>query len=733
MTAAATVGHRTELVFTITFHGPFRVARGEASGGADLTVDRQTPLPASSIKGLMRAAAEHVLRIPEPWLMAVFGADTGGDQAGPGLGGVLDQWCWSDPEIGQGLRTIDRAARIRLQPDGTVMDRHLLVGEQVWVHEPVPFTVTRLGPVHPADLDAHRLILRASARAVLALGGQRRRGFGWVTISAGDGEVWTDVESRALLAIGQRSPSPVGSGSGGAATILAPQPRNPLVHLTYRLRLRSAVTAGAGAEVGNGQRGHLVIPGSVVRGALAAAWLREHGPADADDRMAALFERDLSVGPAVPVGSRLIPLSQFRRKYPEPGVSNEWDDAAAHAVDPPGQGLEFGRGWQVPTEYTVRITRTALDPDGTAKTGNLFSETGLRAGVVAVGELRVRTDDAAALDWLRRPRTLRVGGRRSTAGAADWAVHDDAVGEHTPTDPGAVGVTTLVRCLSPLILVDAFGAPAADHGTVEVALTQAAGQRLRLRRQWVRTRTVEGWHTASGLPKVAEWAIEAGSVFEVDGMTDAVRERLEAGVGLRRQEGFGRVEVCTAGAVAPPVADPTPGEPRAAATPSPVVDPSHLVGDSRSDPVAVAGPPPEPPEPPRLASPVVTGHAEPADRADRAAVPAAATPATTQAATPVTAPPTAPVEQRVADLIAAVGPAAVSALLRGLLSEARRIANYRASGMDAVATGAARSALKQAWAREHSTAVQDLISGLLLDENVSRVRDVVSRRSGEQG
>ena len=722
MTAAAEL-HRTDLVFTITFHGPFRVARGEASGGADLTVDRRTPLPASSVKGLMRAAAEHVLRIPEPWLVAVFGADTGGDQPGSVLGSVLDQWCWSDPEIGPGIRTIDRAARIRLQPGGTVMDGHLLVGEQVWVNEPVPFTVTRLGAVHPADLDAHRLILRASARAVLVLGGQRRRGFGWVTID--DGQGWTDVESRALLDIAQRSPSPMGSASGGAPTILGSPPRNDVVHLTYRLRLRSAVTAGTGAEVGNGQRGHLVIPGSVVRGALAAAWLREHGLADADERFAALFERDLYVGPAVPVGSRLTPLSKFRRKYPEPGAPNEWNDAAA--VDAPGQGVDYGRGWQVPPEYTVRITRTALNADGTAKTGNLFTETGLRAGVVAVGQLLVRTDDAAGLDWLRQPRTLRVGGRRSTGGAADWTVQeDDAAGERTLADPGNSDGAMLVRCLAPLILVDQFGAPAADRGAVEAALTQAAGQSMTVRREWVRTRTVEGWHTASGLPKVADWAIEAGSVFEVTGLTDAARERLEEGVGLRRQEGFGRVEVCTAGAAGPLTVDPAPSAAAASkaapAAPAPTGERPPPVRHSPSDPAA-GTPPPEHAEPVQPASPAAN-----VNRVSEPAEPATPVPTTTPEVTP---PPAAPIEQRVNDLIAAVGPAAAPPLLRGLENEARRIANYRASGMDAVATGVARSALKQAWARDHSTAVQNLISGLLMDENVSRVRDGVARRSGE--
>ncbi len=704
MTAATAAPQATDLVFTIAFHGPFRIARGEASGGADLTVDHQTPLPASSLKGLMRAAANNVLGIGDPWLFAVFGADTTSDETGLALHSVLDQWCWNDPEIDERSMTIDRAARIRLEPDGTVMDRHLLIGEQVWVNRPVSFTVSRLGPLDPGDLDAHRLVLRASARAVLALGGQRRRGFGWVTIS--DGQEWTVADSRALLALADRTPAPVGTAASGARSIDVAPSGADLVRLTYRLLLRSVVTAGAGSEVGNGRRGHQVIPGSVIRGALAAAWMRDHGTADSDHRMAALFERDLSVGPAVPVGSWLVPLSLYRRKY-QPDGFDQWSDGAAVAGKPPDNGLEFGRGWSVPAEHTVRITRTALNPDGTAKTGGLFSETGLRAGVVAVGELCVSTDDVAALQWLRRPRTLRVGGRRSTGGLVDWTVHEPPA--PVSADQSDAG-TMLVRCLSPIILVDEYGAPAADRATVAAALSEQADTKLTVEREWARTGTVEGWHTASGLPKVADWAIEAGSVFEVSGLSAASAERLRFGIGLRRQEGFGRVEVCTAGSIPQLQEDPALPDPGSAVpqdlqdqrptTPrrSPVSGPAEATSSLAHD--CMASTP---------AAPV---------RPDSEPEPAPAAPVS--------------IEQRVSDLVAAVGPADAPTLLKGMANEARRIANFRTSGMDAVAQGAAKSALKQAWARTHAESVQNLIVGLLQDENVSEVRDFVTRRVGEQ-
>lgn len=704
------------LTFTVTFHGPFRVARGEAAGGADATVDRRTPLPASSLKGLMRGAAANFLRIPDPWLADVFGTDTGKDQPGTELGTVLDQWCWSDPHIDQDKIAIGRAARARLQSDGTIMDGHLLIGEQAWVNQPVSFTVTRLGPIDPADVDAHRLILRSSARAVLALGGQRRRGSGWVTIA--DDIEWTDDDSRALLNLTGRTPTRPRPSLVGTATITAPPPRNPPIHLTYRLLLRSTVTAGAGSEVGNAQRGHQVLPGSVVRGALAAAWLREHDPSGGGDgaRLATLFERDLSVGPAVPVGSRLVPLSHFRLKYPVPGTSNDWVDAAAFDDDPPEPGVEFGRGWQVPPEHTVRITRTALDSDGTARDGSLFTETGLRAGVVAVGRISAATDDADAVAWLRQARTLRVGGRRSTGGACDWTVHDDGPAEPTGTDPGTTG-SLLLRCLTPMVLVDRFGAPAVDRATVQDTFTETAGQPLTIGRDWTRTRTVEGWHTASGLPKVADWAIEAGSVFEVKGLDAAGARRLAGGVGLRRQEGFGRVEVCRAGALPPPVTDPVPS----GATGSP----QHPAGGEAEGTAPKQRPILQPPAEEESAPQATTGPdtAEPARQAPPAK------PSSFDQPPPVTLAST--LDQRVDDLIAAVGSAQAPQVLKGIADEARRIANFRASGMDAVAIGAARNSVKLAWARDRSTTVQLLITALLLDEKVSQVRDVAVRRAGE--
>lgn len=159
--------------FQIAFHTPFRVATGRAGEGSDTTVDRQTPLPASSLKGVMRSAARDVLRIPPGWVDEVYGAAW---QPSP--------WSWSDamPPAATPVQVRVRA-RIQIAPGtGTAVDGALAIAEEV--HTPLAqFTITRAGWVAPDLVAAHESVLIASARTVTAVGGDRRRGLGWVSIT----------------------------------------------------------------------------------------------------------------------------------------------------------------------------------------------------------------------------------------------------------------------------------------------------------------------------------------------------------------------------------------------------------------------------------------------------------------------------------------------------------------------------------------------------------------------
>ncbi|WP_432902531.1 RAMP superfamily CRISPR-associated protein [Micromonospora matsumotoense] len=173
------------LTFEISFHGPFRVATGRAGDGADSVIDREAPLPASSIKGVMRSAARDLLNLPAHLVEAVFGAAW---QPSP--------WSWSDAAFtggatlsdgdgGAGAEPLRVRARARIQiseATHTVVDGALTVGEEILAHRAI-FTVRRSGPVPADDLPRHEAVLTASARAVTALGGDRRRGLGWVSIT----------------------------------------------------------------------------------------------------------------------------------------------------------------------------------------------------------------------------------------------------------------------------------------------------------------------------------------------------------------------------------------------------------------------------------------------------------------------------------------------------------------------------------------------------------------------
>lgn len=184
------------LIFEINFHGPFRVATGRAGDGTDSVVDREMPLPASSIKGVMRSAARDLLHLPDSLVGAVYGSAW---QPSP--------WSWSDATLtraaGGGAAGADPArvrarARIQIADDThTVVDGALVIAEEV-LADRATFTVRRNSAVPEDQLPRHQAVLVASARAVTALGGDRRRGLGWVSVTPLR-PAWTDATARDLV------------------------------------------------------------------------------------------------------------------------------------------------------------------------------------------------------------------------------------------------------------------------------------------------------------------------------------------------------------------------------------------------------------------------------------------------------------------------------------------------------------------------------------------------------
>jgi CRISPR/Cas system CMR subunit Cmr4 (Cas7 group RAMP superfamily) len=174
--------------FEIGFHTPFRVSSGQAGDGSDTTVDRAALLPASSLKGVMLSAARDLLAFPSSLVEAVFGTAW---QDSP--------WGWSDATMTGQVRIRPRT-RIRIEPDtGTVAKGALLVADEV-LADRAEFSIDRIGWIEPGQERTHQVILLAAARSVTAVGGDRRRGAGWVTVTPAD-PPWTDEHLRSAVAL----------------------------------------------------------------------------------------------------------------------------------------------------------------------------------------------------------------------------------------------------------------------------------------------------------------------------------------------------------------------------------------------------------------------------------------------------------------------------------------------------------------------------------------------------
>ena len=157
--------------FAVDFHGPFRVATGHAARGADASVDVASPLPAASLKGVMRASAELLLPRRHDLVELVFGSPRS-----------PSPWSWSSASVPDA--SVRKRARVAIDPDRhAALPGALLFAEEVWART-ASFTVQPLARV--ADRRTHELVLLASAHGVHALGGDRRRGLGWVTVRGTD-------------------------------------------------------------------------------------------------------------------------------------------------------------------------------------------------------------------------------------------------------------------------------------------------------------------------------------------------------------------------------------------------------------------------------------------------------------------------------------------------------------------------------------------------------------------
>lgn len=329
---------------------------------------------------------------------------------------------------------------------------------------------------------------------------------------------------------------------------------------SFTLAAKTPVSAGRSDERANVREAHLIIPGATLRGALGASWWQE--PAHTDQvQFEQLFDRDLLVGQAVPVGMELIsasarvckyrPLTDCRTVLQDRGLPGRqvfWEVCWEC-----GGPLVQAAGWrrtpqpsQIGGATLVARTRGALTEREQATDNQLFTRQAVvgsgNGPAVFTGSLHA---PAQWSGWLSNARVRIGGGRSLDYGRAETALQE----EPWPTLPGTGPF--LLRLVSPAILLDAFGGPDVSLEALTDEVRRVSGDHVSLDAEpsWLRTESVGGWHMRSRLPKVLDWALAPGSAAVVDGLSEAGWQRLAAGLGVRTLEGYGQLELVSPGSI----------------------------------------------------------------------------------------------------------------------------------------------------------------------------------------
>lgn len=301
--------------------------------------------------------------------------------------------------------------------------------------------------------------------------------------------------------------------------------------------------------------GHLAlpyIPGSTLLGACAA----NGGYAAANERAWAVFHSGaVRFGDALPAGNDgapalPMPLSLHLPKQEARGgtAPSAASNRARGNLGTPVQWVQLRKNFMASNLAEVRTgqrqsLRTAVTEEGRARDGLLFGISALPSGTVL--RSRVDVDDDAVLAFVRERlvgRELRIGRSRGTEFGRVRV--EQVAAWREPTSGSPKPGTALFYCVSDLYLLDS----ATGQASV-VPSSNAFGLPekwlFNSERSFIRTRRYTPFNGARGLPDTERQVVVAGSVlmFEGAGVPDprAVALAINAGVGLARAEGLGRV------------------------------------------------------------------------------------------------------------------------------------------------------------------------------------------------
>ena len=333
-------------------------------------------------------------------------------------------------------------------------------------------------------------------------------------------------------------------------------------YFSYTLTPLSRVSVGRGDEVRFLKRMQDIVRGSVIRGALGAAWWSHLDPGhkvipngEMQQAFDDLFAKSMHIRQAVPrrgdKEAEFMPVSTLLCKYrSSPGCRDFRFDAASEADEPelcPGCGgnLRYGKGWSIPSDWSTNVTTTALTERGVALEQNLFSREVFKEGITFHGTLRINRDSSyydMAAKWITvKDRRISIGGKKSVLGRVEWIANKMESPPSEITPPSNSNLVALYL-KSPAILVDEFGFPELNLKKW-LSDPDRAPDQGRVDATWTRPATESGWNSIARMPKPTEWTLAAGSTALLHGWNLEALRNIGQGIGLRQNEGFGEVEL----------------------------------------------------------------------------------------------------------------------------------------------------------------------------------------------
>lgn len=316
------------------------------------------------------------------------------------------------------------------------------------------------------------------------------------------------------------------------------------------------------------------IPGAALLGAAAA---RLYKKLDRRDAFTAFHSGKLRFGDGLPLCGEAIaypvPFAWYHAKSVPPAADGRLQKSVVHNfqfvshITPPAgadndtevqpkqlrTGYVHADGTRIKPDHRLRL-KTAIDPDkGRAAEGQLFGYDALARGQHFAARIEADDDvEQSLFDRVIEALTgkLLLGRSRSAeyGRARAWAI--DAVA--TPPGPIA-GERVTLWLLSDLALASWDGQPTLNPDAESL---QLPGAKLVPDRSFLRARRYSPWNAARGGFDRERLVLCAGSVITLHvpgGLSETQAARLQAGVGLHREAGLGRLWVNP-----PLLADPHP-------------------------------------------------------------------------------------------------------------------------------------------------------------------------------